>query len=66
MQDFTSLNITILDVNDNTPEFDIGILTQEITVAEDAAPGTRVFKVNAADKDEGINARVSFSLRLSK
>lgn len=55
----TSLNVTVLDVNDNSPNFDIALITEEIKVPENAAPNTLVFKANAVDLDEGENGRVS-------
>ena len=57
---FTSLNLTVLDVNDNAPRFvyDISKVT-EIEVKENAKVGSIVLKANATDKDEGSNGRVS-------
>ncbi|XP_041050278.1 uncharacterized protein LOC121281399 [Carcharodon carcharias] len=51
--------ITVLDSNDNAPVFDHEIY--RTSVAENAALGTLVLKINAADLDEGTNAELSYS-----
>lgn len=51
------MSITILDENDNSPEFD---LTSDLTVnvPEDTPMGQRVAMVTARDKDAGRNGLV--------
>ncbi|MXQ93929.1 hypothetical protein E5288_WYG008092 [Bos mutus] len=44
--------ITILDINDNAPEF---AMDYETTVCENAQPGQVIQKVSAVDKDEPAN-----------
>uniref|UniRef100_A0A8C2JA51 Cadherin-23 n=1 Tax=Cyprinus carpio TaxID=7962 RepID=A0A8C2JA51_CYPCA len=57
----TVVSITILDENDNSPEFDI---TSDLSVAipEDTPIGQRVAVVLARDKDAGRNGLVNFTL----
>lgn len=56
----TSVNISILDLNDCAPafakEFD------EIRLFEDAAVGQEVYMSRARDKDSGVNSRITYSL----
>ncbi|CAH1126852.1 unnamed protein product [Ceutorhynchus assimilis] len=56
----TLVNITVLDVNNNSPIF----LKESYleAVAEDVPIGTNVAEVKATDADNGENARVSYSL----
>ena len=57
------LTINILDINDNAPEF----ITKEYiaSVNESVATGSFVIQVQARDKDEGDNSRVSYYLATS-
>ncbi|XP_046692113.1 cadherin-23 isoform X2 [Silurus meridionalis] len=57
----TVVSITILDENDNSPEFD---LTSDLSVnvPEDTPIGQRVAMVTARDKDAGRNGLVNFTL----
>lgn len=54
------LPIIVNDVNDNAPKFDNSLLA--ISVSENAANGSFVFKANATDADLGENARVTYLL----
>ncbi|XP_053497800.1 protocadherin alpha-8-like [Ictalurus furcatus] len=54
------INVEVMDVNDNSPAFIQSPYT--FYVAENNKPGMSVFSVNAADIDEGENARVSYSI----
>nr|XP_018915731.1 PREDICTED: cadherin-related tumor suppressor [Bemisia tabaci] len=56
----TSVNITVLDVNDNEPVF--MQKKDQIRIPENAAVGQEVFLARAKDKDAGINSRVTYSL----
>ncbi|XP_077053022.1 cadherin-23 isoform X1 [Siphateles boraxobius] len=60
-RDSTLVSITILDENDNSPEFDI---TSDVSVAipEDTPIGQRVAVMLARDKDAGRNGLVNFTL----
>uniref|UniRef100_A0A3B4E9G9 FAT atypical cadherin 1a n=1 Tax=Pygocentrus nattereri TaxID=42514 RepID=A0A3B4E9G9_PYGNA len=53
------LEISVLDVNDNGPEF----LEHEysVDIREDSAAGTDIIQLEATDKDLGINGEVSYS-----
>ncbi|XP_016061032.1 PREDICTED: protocadherin alpha-13-like [Miniopterus natalensis] len=55
------LLITVLDVNDNAPEFDKFIY--KVRVLENAVNGTLVFKLNATDPDDGKNGDIIYSFR---
>ncbi|XP_067685579.1 protocadherin Fat 4-like [Haliotis asinina] len=55
----TTLNITVTDVNDNTPRFSNGRTV--FSVEENAGP-TTITTVTATDEDEGPNRQVSYSL----
>nr|XP_053769128.1 protocadherin alpha-13 isoform X12 [Desmodus rotundus] len=55
------LLVTILDVNDNAPQFDKFIY--KVRVVENALNGTLVFQLNATDPDDGINGDIIYSFR---
>uniref|UniRef100_A0A8B9LAB3 FAT atypical cadherin 1b n=1 Tax=Astyanax mexicanus TaxID=7994 RepID=A0A8B9LAB3_ASTMX len=54
-----NLKISVIDVNDNSPEF----LENEYTVdvSEDCAVGTDIIQLEAVDKDLGVNGKVIYS-----
>lgn len=55
-----ALNITVLDYNDNAPQF-----TQEVyefSVSENLATGTTIGKVSAHDLDEGVNSEIRYAV----
>nr|XP_054411941.1 protocadherin alpha-11 [Pongo abelii] len=54
------LLVQVLDVNDNDPEFDKS--EYKVSLMENAAKETLVIKLNATDRDEGVNGEVTFSL----
>ncbi|KAM5169143.1 protocadherin alpha-11 isoform 7-T7 [Callospermophilus lateralis] len=54
------LLVSILDVNDNDPEFDQ--LEYKVRLMENTAKETLVIKLNATDRDEGINGEVTYFL----
>ncbi|KAA0190682.1 hypothetical protein HAZT_HAZT002680 [Hyalella azteca] len=53
--------ISVVDVNDNPPEFLHRIL--HIDVAENSALGTEIARVVATSKDIGVNGDISYSLQ---
>ncbi|XP_047411594.1 protocadherin alpha-13 isoform X5 [Sciurus carolinensis] len=55
------LLITILDVNDNAPEFDQFVY--KVRVLENALNGTFLIKLNATDPDDGTNGDIVYSFR---
>nr|XP_020454554.1 cadherin-23 isoform X2 [Monopterus albus] len=55
------VSITILDENDNSPEFDITSDTS-VSILENTPIGRRVALVAGRDKDAGLNGLVNFSL----
>ncbi|NXE47806.1 CAD23 protein, partial [Casuarius casuarius] len=59
--DSTVVTITVLDENDNSPQFDI-TSDSSVSVAEDCAVGKRIAVVLARDPDAGSNGQVTFSL----
>uniref|UniRef100_A0A8C2UJZ2 Protocadherin alpha 11 n=1 Tax=Chinchilla lanigera TaxID=34839 RepID=A0A8C2UJZ2_CHILA len=58
------LFVQVLDVNDNDPEFDQ--LEYQVKLVENAVKETLVIKLNATDRDEGINGEVTYSLKSVK
>ncbi|XP_038626844.1 protocadherin alpha-13-like isoform X4 [Tachyglossus aculeatus] len=60
----TQLVVTVLDVNDNDPEFEHS--KYEVRLYENAANGTFVIKLNATDRDEAENGEFIYSFRLMK
>ncbi|XP_037364235.2 protocadherin alpha-3-like [Talpa occidentalis] len=55
----TQLKITVLDVNDNAPEFERTVY--KVRLFENAPNGTVVVVVNASDLDEGPNKDIVYS-----
>lgn len=53
------LNITVLDVNDNTPYLEV---VKPITIKNTAHVGYTLVRVNATDADEGLNAQLQFKI----
>lgn len=53
------MNVIVIDVNDVAPEF---VSFMEISVMEDMAVGTSVFKVIAKDTDKGRNSDIQYSV----
>ena len=59
----SSLNITILDENDNTPQFTSNNL---IAFEEEISMNTVIGQINATDIDSGVNGQLSYSFMESK
>ncbi|KAL5012783.1 hypothetical protein ScPMuIL_011334 [Solemya velum] len=53
------VNITVIDTNDNAPEFKKG--AYNITVREDAKIGERIIHIIATDQDSGSNGELAYS-----
>ncbi|XP_022092788.1 protocadherin-16-like [Acanthaster planci] len=58
-----TLNVLVQDVNDNGPQFNPA--TYQMDVSEATPISTRVVQVMATDQDQGINARITYTLRPS-
>ena len=56
-----NVRVTVLDVNDNAPQFTVGT-PANITLSAHMPPGDPVFNVSAIDLDLLLNARFNFSL----
>ncbi|XP_071787614.1 protein dachsous-like [Asterias amurensis] len=56
-----TLNINILDINDNPPVFSPTLYSA--TVNETLAVGTKILRVTAFDADEGLNGAVIYEVR---
>lgn len=56
----TTLQVNVLDVNDNPPEFISHIYS--VAVPENASLNTQLSKVEAISKDSGVNAKVVYSI----
>ncbi len=54
------VNITVLDINDNTPRFTRN--SYSVTVKENNTVGSHILTVNATDADSGSNSRVTYRL----
>jgi len=56
-----SIRVTVIDVNDNSPKFDLPSPGgYDVTLATDAPIGTSVVKVTAIDPDLGDNGLVRY------
>ncbi|XP_074087674.1 protocadherin-23 [Macrotis lagotis] len=55
-----TLTIYVLDINDEAPEFKQYVY--EATVAENQSPGQYVTKVEAVDRDSGINSQLQYEI----
>lgn len=55
------LKITVLDVNDNSPEI-VDPQGDVVSVREEQPPGTEVARVRALDTDLGENASVTYTI----
>ncbi|KAK2544738.1 hypothetical protein Q9966_001765 [Columba livia] len=53
------LVISVLDANDNAPEFNQSVY--KVQLPESTAPGTVFFQLTATDNDEGINREICYS-----
>ncbi|XP_063598219.1 cadherin-89D-like [Penaeus indicus] len=56
------IELKLLDANDNNPEF-LPSNQYQFTISEEAREGTVVGSVQAEDRDEGGNGRVSYSIQ---
>ncbi|XP_069339862.1 protocadherin alpha-12 isoform X6 [Eulemur rufifrons] len=56
------IQIIILDVNDNAPEFDEP--GYKVALFENVQNDTRVIQLNASDLDEGLNREISYGIRM--
>jgi Cadherin domain len=55
-----TININVLDSNDNKPKF-VGGPNFEVNVVENTPPGTVVLRLQAVDIDDGLNGQVEYS-----
>lgn len=59
------LKVTVLDVNDNSPEI-VDPQGDVVSVREEQPPGTEVARVRALDTDLGENASVTYTILKGK
>ncbi|VDD90551.1 unnamed protein product [Enterobius vermicularis] len=59
--DFTNVTLSVVDLNDNIPEFDQEVYTAEIPI--DLPVGSPIIQVKASDIDSGENGIVSYELK---
>ncbi|KAG9484975.1 hypothetical protein GDO78_008203 [Eleutherodactylus coqui] len=55
-----SVNIIVLDANDNTPTF--SNISYNIKIYTDMLPGESILKLTAVDADEGINGQITYEI----
>lgn len=55
------VRVLVTDVNDNAPEL-VDPREDVVSVREEQPPGTEVTRVKAIDRDEGINATITYSI----
>ncbi|KAM6251801.1 protocadherin alpha-2-like isoform 3-T3 [Porphyrio hochstetteri] len=55
------LVISVLDANDNAPQFNQSVY--KVQLPENSDRGTLVIRLNATDSDEGSNSNISYSLQ---
>ncbi|XP_060561268.1 LOW QUALITY PROTEIN: protocadherin Fat 1-like [Ruditapes philippinarum] len=60
------VNISVIDNNDNAPEFDITDNVSEIYIQENLPVGSSIFKISAIDRDKKENGKISFSITNSR
>ena len=60
LTDTVTLNLTLTDVNDHTPQFTTNTYTT--TLNENVNIGHIVFTVAATDNDSGINGQVTYTI----
>eukprot|EP00118_Oscarella_pearsei_P020829 m.230080 g.230080 ORF g.230080 m.230080 type:complete len:302 (+) comp40053_c0_seq6:445-1350(+) len=56
----TTINVTVLDVNDNAPQFVQQVFN--ISISELASEGTKLTKISATDSDSSVNSKLIFSI----
>ncbi|GAB1287648.1 Dachsous cadherin-related 2 [Apodemus speciosus] len=56
----TEVNITVMDVNDNRPEFPTA--SDEIRISQTTLPGTALYLARAQDRDSGLNGLIRYSI----
>ena len=56
------VTITVLDINDNTPQFPLASLPYATSISEASSVGTQVITVQASDRDAGTNAIITFAI----
>ncbi|OCT88392.1 hypothetical protein XELAEV_18017023mg [Xenopus laevis] len=54
------IRVAVTDANDNAPVFTEEVYT--VSISENTPVNTTVLCVNAADKDEGLNAQITYSI----
>lgn len=60
-QAFTQLKVTILDENDEAPQFSKSHIN--VTLSENTPPNTLIAMLTASDHDQGTNGSVTYSLQ---
>ncbi|KAL0974270.1 hypothetical protein UPYG_G00218000 [Umbra pygmaea] len=55
-----TLTVSVYDVNDNSPVFDQ--LSYEVIILESEPVNSRFFKVEATDKDSGLNGEITYDI----
>ena len=58
-----TVNISVLDVNDNSPVFKEQYY--KASISNDLSSGVSILKVSATDKDSGTNGEIKYSIQIS-
>lgn len=60
----TTVQINVLDSNDNKPKF-VGGTSFNVSIVENTAPGTVILRIKAVDGDDGPNGQIAYSFARS-
>lgn len=60
LEGFGTVNITLSDINDNTPRFEK--LVYKVTISEESPIGSLLINLTANDPDYGTNSDISYSM----
>ena len=58
-----TVTVTVLDVNDNSPEFNA--YQNSYSIPESATNGTRIAVIDATDKDDGVFKVLEYSIQVN-
>uniref|UniRef100_A0A5S6QNB3 Cadherin domain-containing protein n=1 Tax=Trichuris muris TaxID=70415 RepID=A0A5S6QNB3_TRIMR len=62
LRDTLTVNVTLMDVNDNAPVFDRARYEVHLGNSDSLVPGSPIITVHATDQDAGLNGQVEYRL----